>query len=374
MAQNFLACDRDQRLLLLPDLREWLPDGHLAWFVIEAVLELDLSGFCAEYREDGGARRARSRDDGGADAVLVRGRGPLLARDRASLREDVAFGVICAGAQPDHTTIARFRARHERALANLFAQVLALCAHSGLGSVGTVALDSTRIAADARVSRPGPMSGSRASCSRRRSGSMRRRTSSTARRAAMSCGPSSARVRAGGASCARRRPASTRRWRGARRRRRPSCASGRAPRPPPRRGQEADRLAAEARVRAPDQAEGPSHQSHRSRLEAGQDADRVRPGLLRRGGGLRRPPDRGCRDRRRGSRRWPARADGRGGRRGARGRRDRLPASDGARRRGYFNSAQIETLEAAGRRCWSRPAPSRRASAPSSIAARNRCC
>jgi transposase len=150
MAQNFLACDRDQRLLLPPDLREWLPDGHLAWFVIEAVLELDLAGFCAEYREDG---RGRAAHDPGMMVALMLYSYAVGVRSSRGIerrcREDVAFRVICAGAQPDHTTIARFRARHERALANLFAQVLALCAHSGLGSVGTVALDSTRIAADA---------------------------------------------------------------------------------------------------------------------------------------------------------------------------------------------------------------------------------
>ena len=150
MAQNFLSCDRDQRLLLPPDLREWLPDGHLAWFVIEAVSELDLAEFCAGYRADGWGRAAH--DPGMMVALMLYSYAVGVRSSRGierRCREDVAFRVICAGAQPDHTTIARFRARHERALANLFAQVLALCAHSGLGSVGTVALDSTRIAADA---------------------------------------------------------------------------------------------------------------------------------------------------------------------------------------------------------------------------------
>src|ERR687886_235138 len=53
MAQNFVACDREQELLLPPSLREWLPEGHLAWFVIDAVAALDLSGFYAAYRVDG---------------------------------------------------------------------------------------------------------------------------------------------------------------------------------------------------------------------------------------------------------------------------------------------------------------------------------
>jgi transposase len=58
MAQNFLACDREQELLLPPSLREWLPEGHLAWFVIEAVAQLDLAGFYAAYRGDGHGRAA----------------------------------------------------------------------------------------------------------------------------------------------------------------------------------------------------------------------------------------------------------------------------------------------------------------------------
>ncbi len=53
VAQNFLACDRDQELLLPPSLREWLPEDHLAWFVLDAVEEIDLGAFYGVYREDG---------------------------------------------------------------------------------------------------------------------------------------------------------------------------------------------------------------------------------------------------------------------------------------------------------------------------------
>ena len=58
MAQNFVPCDRDQELLLPPSLREWLPEDHLAWFVLDAVDEIDLSGFYGAYREDGWGRAA----------------------------------------------------------------------------------------------------------------------------------------------------------------------------------------------------------------------------------------------------------------------------------------------------------------------------
>jgi len=61
MAQNFLACDRDQELLLPPSLREWLPEEHFAWFVIDAVAEVDLSAFFASYRADGMAGRRTIR-------------------------------------------------------------------------------------------------------------------------------------------------------------------------------------------------------------------------------------------------------------------------------------------------------------------------
>ena len=58
MAQNFIACDREQELLLPPSLREWLPEDHLAWFVLDAVEAMDLSGFLAGYRDDGWGRAA----------------------------------------------------------------------------------------------------------------------------------------------------------------------------------------------------------------------------------------------------------------------------------------------------------------------------
>ena len=58
MAQNFIECDREQLLLMSPSLREWLPENHLAWFVIDAVKDIDLSAFYARYREDGWGRAA----------------------------------------------------------------------------------------------------------------------------------------------------------------------------------------------------------------------------------------------------------------------------------------------------------------------------
>src|SRR5215204_1893956 len=150
MAQNFLACDRDQELLLPPSLREWLPEGHLAWFVIDAVAALDLKTFYAAYRDNGQGRAAH--DPAMMVALLLYS---YAVGERSSRRierrclEDVATRVICANQRPDHTTVARFRQRHERALAGLFGEVLALCAEAGLVRVGMIAVDGTKVAANA---------------------------------------------------------------------------------------------------------------------------------------------------------------------------------------------------------------------------------
>ena len=150
MAQNFIACDREQELLLPPSLREWLPEDHLAWFVIDAVAAMDLTVFYASYRADGHGRAAH--DPAMMVTLLIYA---YAIGERSSRRierrciEDVAMRVICANQRPDHTTVARFRQRHEAALAGLFGEVLALCAESGLVRVGVVAIDGTKVHANA---------------------------------------------------------------------------------------------------------------------------------------------------------------------------------------------------------------------------------
>jgi transposase len=150
MAQNFIACDREQELLLPPSLREWLPEGHFAWFVLDAVAEMDLGAFHASYRDDGWGRAAH--DPAMMVALFVYAYAIGVRSSRAIERrchDDVAFRVITANHAPDHATIARFRVRHEAAIAELFGEVLALCARSGLVKVGVVAVDGTKIAAAA---------------------------------------------------------------------------------------------------------------------------------------------------------------------------------------------------------------------------------
>jgi transposase len=150
MGQNFMTCDRDQPLLLPPDLRDWLEEDHLAWFVIEAIEELDPDAFYASYRDDGHGRAAHD-----PKMMLTLLTYAYCVGERSSrriecrCREDVALRVITANQAPDHATIARFRVRHEQALADIFGQVLGLCAEAGLVRTGVVAVDGSKFAAAA---------------------------------------------------------------------------------------------------------------------------------------------------------------------------------------------------------------------------------
>jgi transposase len=150
MGQNFIACDREQAFLMPPDVREWLPESHLAWFVIDAVEEMDLAAFYAAYRADGHGRPAYEPAMMVALLLYAYARGMRSSRaiERAC-EEDVAYRVIAAQQRPDHATIARFVERHEDALADLFAAVLELCARAGLARVGVVAVDGTKVLANA---------------------------------------------------------------------------------------------------------------------------------------------------------------------------------------------------------------------------------
>jgi transposase len=150
VALNIRAGDVDQLLLMPPSVREWLPGNHLVFFIMDVVEELDLDTFMASHRSDG---------RGGAlfDPRLMLG--VLLyaycTGERSSrviekkLVEDVAFRVIAANQRPDHSTLARFRQRHQEAIAGLFGQVLRLCVKADLVQLGIVAIDGTKFGADA---------------------------------------------------------------------------------------------------------------------------------------------------------------------------------------------------------------------------------
>jgi transposase len=150
MAQSFIGCDRDQSFLMPPDVRDWLAEDHLVWFVLDAVAGMNLGEFYGAYRRDGVGRRAY--DPAMVVALLLysysRGIRSARAIERAC-REDVACRVIAMLEQPDHATIARFVDRHQAALAELFGQVLGLCDQAGLVKPGVVAIDGTRLAGNA---------------------------------------------------------------------------------------------------------------------------------------------------------------------------------------------------------------------------------
>src|SRR3954467_5988460 len=111
MAQRFIACDREQSFLMPPDVREWLPEDHFAWFVLGAVESIQLEAFYGAYRADG---RSRPAFDPAMMVALIlyayaRGNRSSRAIERACV-EDIAYRVIAAQSKPDHATIALCRA------------------------------------------------------------------------------------------------------------------------------------------------------------------------------------------------------------------------------------------------------------------------
>ena len=188
-----------------PDVRDWLPEGHLAWFVLDAVSGLDLREFYAVYRRDGVGRRAYDPAMVVALLLYSYARGVRSARKiERACEEDVAFRMIAMMERPDHATIARFVARHEAALAGLFGQVLGLCARAGLVRPGVVAVDGTRMAGNASRESTRDFGEIAREILAEAKRSMRPRMSSMAISAGMSCPSSCARARAAPSSFARR--------------------------------------------------------------------------------------------------------------------------------------------------------------------------
>ncbi len=150
MGKRFRADNMDQGLLLPPSLHDWLPEGHLARFIADVIDELDLGGIYGSYQRDGRGLAAYQ------PAMMVRlllygyCRGVVSSRKiEQATHEDVAFRYLSADTHPDHDTIASFRKRHMDALAGLFVQVLLLCQKAGLVKLGHVAIDGTKIKANA---------------------------------------------------------------------------------------------------------------------------------------------------------------------------------------------------------------------------------
>jgi transposase len=152
VAKSYRPVQRDQPFLLPPDMREWLPGDHVVWFLLETVEALDTSAF--HHRRRVGGVGAAGYDPDMLLTLLIYAYCQGVRSSRQIERRcltDVAFRVLCAQDIPDHATIARFRAEHEDTFAQLFTQVLLVAAEAGLARLGTVAIDGTKIPANASI-------------------------------------------------------------------------------------------------------------------------------------------------------------------------------------------------------------------------------
>ena len=151
MGQNFISDTVNQTLLFPPSLHDWLPEGHLARFLLDVVSALDLSAIYKSYQDKDGRGQAAY-----APEMMVRlllygyARGVYSSRKiQTRTFEDVAFRYLSGDQHPDHATIAEFRKRHLEALSGLFTQALLLCSEAGLVKLGHVSIDGTKIKANA---------------------------------------------------------------------------------------------------------------------------------------------------------------------------------------------------------------------------------
>jgi transposase len=153
MARSYRPVVRDQEFLLPPNMADWLAGDHLVWFVLDVVEHLDTSALHAERRTGGVGRAGYDPDMLLALMIYAYATGQRSSRRIEQLCADhVAYRVLCAQDPPDHTTIARFRAAHDEVFTDVFAQVLRLCAQAGMVRVGSIAIDGTKIAANASTS------------------------------------------------------------------------------------------------------------------------------------------------------------------------------------------------------------------------------
>ena len=150
MTKTYLPYDPDQQLLLPAALQEWLPEDHLVYFISDVVDQLDLSEITARYegeRRGGPPYHPRMMVKVLLYAYCVGV--PSSRRIAQRLHEDIAFRVLAANNTPDFRTISDFRKDHLEALSGLFRQVLAFCQRTGMVKLGHVALDGTKVGANA---------------------------------------------------------------------------------------------------------------------------------------------------------------------------------------------------------------------------------
>ena len=167
MPTTFRPYEPDQLLLLAPDVRDWLPEGHFAHHVSDLVDGLDLRAFYAPYEGDG--RRNAPYEPRMMVEVLLYGYATGVLRGMArKLEEDVAFRVLGAGNFPSHRTLCEFRRRHLEEFKGLFVEVVRLAREAGLLSFGKLSIDGTKVRANA--SKRKAMSSGRMRAEERRGG------------------------------------------------------------------------------------------------------------------------------------------------------------------------------------------------------------
>jgi len=151
MGQNFYPDTITQTLMFPPSLHDWLPDGHLARFLVDVVSALDLSAIYTSYQEKDGRGQAAYAPEMMVRVLLYGYATGVYSSRKIQTRtfEDVAFRYLSGDQHPDHATIAEFRKRHLDALSGLFTQALLLCSEAGLVKLGHVAIDGTKIKANA---------------------------------------------------------------------------------------------------------------------------------------------------------------------------------------------------------------------------------
>jgi transposase len=146
----FKPYDPDQLFLLPHDLREWLPEDDLVYFIIDVVNQLDLRPITSTYDHSNGGQPAyHPRMMVGLLLYAYCIGMPSSRKIEKATYHSVAFRVLTGNQHPDHDTIATFRKRHLKALGSLFIEVLSLCQRAGLVKLGHVALDGTKVRANA---------------------------------------------------------------------------------------------------------------------------------------------------------------------------------------------------------------------------------
>jgi transposase len=148
MMEHFVLADRDTDFLLPPSIQDWLPEEHLARFVVEVVDQLDLSELTRQYT----GRGSRAHHPGVLLSLLIYGYATGVFSSRKIERathDSIAFRYLAANTHPDHDTIATFRRRFLPQVEALFVQVLLLAREMNLVKLGRIALDGTKVKANA---------------------------------------------------------------------------------------------------------------------------------------------------------------------------------------------------------------------------------